>query len=90
MKLGKLLTLTFDRNVGLVDRSLRLISGALLMAAGWYFSWPLAASVALSVLGLMWFATGVLSRCSIYYLLGISTCPSGTRVATGPETGGKP
>jgi hypothetical protein len=31
----------------------------------------------MSVLGAMWMATGVLSKCSIYYLLGHSTCERG-------------
>lgn len=36
---------------------------------------PLAATIPLSVLGAMWTLTGVLSKCSIYYALGFSTCP---------------
>ena len=32
-------------------------------------------SATMTVLGVMWTASGVLSRCSIYYMLGYSTCP---------------
>lgn len=75
MDVKRLLTLTFDKNVGTLDRTLRLASGAALTGAGWYFALPIWASIPMSVFGLMWFLTGVLSRCSIYYLLGYSTCP---------------
>lgn len=75
MDLMKLVTLGFDKNVGSVDRVFRLISGAALGAAGWYLALPLWASIPMTVLGVMWTATGVLSKCSIYYALGYSTCP---------------
>jgi uncharacterized membrane protein HdeD (DUF308 family) len=75
VELKKLATLTFDRNVGTPDRIFRLLSGGALMGAGWYLGLPLSASIVMSVFGLMWLATGVLSRCSIYYLFGYSTCP---------------
>ncbi|TAK28627.1 MAG: DUF2892 domain-containing protein [Myxococcaceae bacterium] len=74
MDIKKLVTLTFDKNVGTADRAFRLASGLALVGAAWWLR-PGAASWALGVLGLMWTATGVLSRCSIYYLLGYSTCP---------------
>jgi hypothetical protein len=75
MELKKLATLTFDKNVGRRDRVFRLLSGAVLIGAAWYTALPFWSSILLSVLGVMWTATGVLSRCSIYYLLGYSTCP---------------
>lgn len=75
MDVKKLVTLTFGKNVGTPDRIFRLVSGGALAVAGWYLALPLAAAIPMSVLGAMWFLTGVLSRCSIYYLLGYSTCP---------------
>jgi uncharacterized membrane protein HdeD (DUF308 family) len=75
MELKKLVTLTFDKNVGTRDRIFRLLSGAALVGAGWCFAFPIWAAVPMSGFGLMWFATGVFSRCSIYYVLGHSTCP---------------
>jgi Protein of unknown function (DUF2892) len=71
----KLVTLTFAPNVGPWDRLFRLLSGTALGLLGWTLGLSQAAATALSVLGLMWFMTGVLSRCSIYYVLGYSTCP---------------
>lgn len=71
----KLVTLTFAPNVGSLDRIFRLLSGAALAASGWLLGLSQGAALALAVLGLMWFMTGVLSRCSIYYVLGYSTCP---------------
>ncbi len=70
----KLVTLTFAKNVGTGDRIQRAITGCALVAAGWLFPVPLSATVALSVFGVMWTATGLFSRCSIYYLAGHSTC----------------
>jgi len=75
MEVRKLATLSFEKNVGPPDRVFRLLSGAGLMGAGWYLALPVWAPIVMSVVGLMWFATGVLSKCSIYYLLGYSTCP---------------
>lgn len=75
MDVKKLVTLRFDKNVGASDRIFRLLSGAGLAGAAWYFALPGWAAVPMSVFGLMWFATGVLSKCSIYYALGYSTCP---------------
>ena len=74
MDVAKLVTLTFDKNVGPRDRVFRLLSGGALIVSGWALSAPFAVSVALSVLGAMWTLTGILSRCTIYYLLGHSTC----------------
>lgn len=75
MDLKRLLTLSFDKNVGPADRVLRLGSGAALAVAGYALHAPTWARVALVVFGLMWTLTGVLSRCTIYYALGRSTCP---------------
>lgn len=77
MKLRKLATLTFEKNVGTTDRIFRLLSGAALAAAGFYLALPTWAAIVATAFGVMWFATGVLSKCSIYYLLGHSTCPVG-------------
>jgi hypothetical protein len=75
MEVKKLVTLTFDKNVGTFDRVHRLVVGAGLASAGWYFALPGWLAVAMSVLGGMWFLTGVVSKCSLYYLVGYSTCP---------------
>jgi hypothetical protein len=75
MNAKSLLTLSFDKNVGPRDRVFRLASGAATAGAGWLAHAPLAVAVGLSVAGAVWMATGILSKCSIYYLLGYSTCP---------------
>jgi hypothetical protein len=82
MDVKKLVTLSFDKNVGAWDRMWRLLSGAALAGAGWYFALPVWAAIGMSVFGLMWFATGILSKCTIYYALGYSTCPTGRSVST--------
>ena len=58
------------RNVGGIDRAIRIIVGlALIIAAatgaiGWW-GW----------LGVLVLATGVFSFCCLYSLLGVNTCP---------------
>lgn len=79
MSVRELVTLSFAKNVGGLDRALRVASGAGIAAVGWAFGLGLGLAVPLTVLGLMWVATGVLSKCTIYYLLGFSTCPARAR-----------
>lgn len=75
MELKRLVTLSFDKNVGTGDRILRLVGGAALTGGGWYLGVPTWASGIMIVLGLMAVLTAILAKCSIYYLLGYSTCP---------------
>lgn len=77
MQLSKLITYTFNPNVGTGDRIFRVISGIALAAAPWIFNLqPQASAIGLTVFGFAWFMTGVLSRCGLYYLLGKSTLGS--------------
>jgi hypothetical protein len=63
-------------NVGGVDRALRVVVGALLVAlaatgiVGWW-GW----------VGLVPLATGVVRFCPVYTLLGVKTCAAETRAA---------
>jgi len=57
------------KNVGSIDRILRLVIGALLiigalMGYGWWM-W----------IGVVPLVTGLMSSCPLYSLLGMSTCP---------------
>jgi hypothetical protein len=64
----------FATNVGTVDRVLRFILGAALLA--WFFFdrgegfWHYA-----KLIGVVPLATSLLGTCPLYSLLGISTCP---------------
>lgn len=57
------------RNLGSIDKAIRIIGGAVLMILaatgniGWW-GW----------LGVVPFVTGLISNCPIYTLLGINTC----------------
>jgi ABC-type branched-subunit amino acid transport system permease subunit len=61
-------------NVGGIDRVLRIVAGAILLAlavTGTIGAW--------GYLGLIVLATGVFSFCGAYTLLGINTCPMKTQ-----------
>ena len=71
------LTYSFSKNVGSTDRLLRIGSGALMSTGAWLLGIPIWAQGALTILGIAWAATGIVSRCGLYYLFGYSTHPAG-------------
>lgn len=62
----------FVKNVGGIDRFLRILLGMVLLAL--IFVGP---KTLWGLLGLIPFLTGVFRTCPIYRLLGVSTCWSG-------------
>ena len=58
------------RNVGSIDRGLRIAAGLLLLGLGAFgpFGWW-------GLIGLVPLATGLMSSCPAYSLLGMNTCP---------------
>lgn len=67
------------RNVGTIDRVLRIVIGAALVLAAWRLALPTWGAVLLAVAGVMTALTGATGSCSIYYMLGISTRPADRR-----------
>lgn len=66
----------WQRNVGLLDRAIRLSVGAVLVAVGLLLLGGLEASVVgivVSAFGLWFVLTGAIGRCPLYVLLGITT-----------------
>ena len=61
----------FSRNVGQVDRILRIIIGAALIAG--FFLMPDASYCWLFLIGVIPLATGLMSSCLLYRIFGIST-----------------
>lgn len=61
----------FSRNVGPIDRIIRLIVGAALIAG--FFIYPDASYRWLFLIGIIPLATGLMSSCLMYRLFGIST-----------------
>lgn len=59
------------KNIGSIDRILRVIIGAALLIA--YFVMENASPFLL--IGIIPLATGLLSSCPLYSILGIKTCP---------------
>lgn len=64
----------FQTNVGTTDRIIRVILGVA-MLAGFFLNPSQSAWHYLYLLGIIPLATGLLSTCPIYSILGMSTCP---------------
>jgi hypothetical protein len=64
----------FKKNVGSADRYIRIIVGLALIGA--YFVYPdLSWGLALLVIGVIVTATGLISSCLLYTILGLRTAP---------------
>lgn len=63
-------------NVGGLDRVLRLVAGVVLLALGWFgpLGWW-------GLIGLVPLATGLMSTCPLYTILGLNTCKLSQRGA---------
>jgi hypothetical protein len=58
------------QNVGMLDRTLRIVVGLFVLGAGLYFgNW-------LGLVGFVPLITGVIGNCPAYSMLGVSTCPA--------------
>ncbi|WP_172295648.1 DUF2892 domain-containing protein [Pseudoruegeria sp. HB172150] len=61
------------KNVGAVDRGLRIAVGIVLLAC--YFIFPDAGYRWAFLIGIIPLATGLFSTCPLYSIFGLSTCP---------------
>ena len=59
----------FKKNVGSIDRVLRIALGIALLAAYFLQGNPLF------LIGIVPLATGLMSSCPLYSIIGLSTCP---------------
>lgn len=64
------------RNLGPLDRTLRIIIGAGLLSLPFLFDSPLRW---FGLIGIMPLLTGLAGRCFAYRLLGLNSCPSHQR-----------
>ncbi len=64
----------FKTNVGGIDRVIRILLGIALLA-WWYLAPGMGLRWVPLVLGIVALATGILSTCPLYSILGINTCP---------------
>lgn len=64
------------RNVGGIDKGLRIAVGLVLLALGWFgpLGWW-------GLIGLVPLVTGLIGNCPVYSLLGVNTCPLDRRSA---------
>ena len=63
----------FTTNEGTMDRAIRIIVGAALLAM--FFLYPGASGRYWTLLGIVPLVTGLVGSCPVYTLLGMSTCP---------------
>lgn len=61
------------RNVGTIDRAIRVVVGVALLAA--FFLYPDASWRYWTLIGIVPLVTGMAGSCPAYSLLGLSTCP---------------
>ncbi|MFT6452509.1 MAG: hypothetical protein ACJA06_002011 [Halocynthiibacter sp.] len=61
------------KNVGKLDRILRIVIGLALIAA--FFLYPEANYRALYLIGIIPLVTGLVGSCGLYRVFGLSTCP---------------
>jgi membrane-bound ClpP family serine protease len=64
------------KNVGTVDRIVRVIVGILALVGAFLVSGT-ALKVILGIVAISMFFTAITGYCGIYRVLGISTCPTG-------------
>jgi hypothetical protein len=64
----------FSKNVGYLDRGLRVAIAIVLLFLGLYTLVGSVWGIVLTGLGLIALVTGLLGTCPLYRLLGISTC----------------
>lgn len=63
----------FQKNVGTIDGLIRIVMGLGMVAAGWMVGATQPLGLGLALVGAATAVTGLISRCSVYALLGIST-----------------
>lgn len=63
----------FKTNVGGIDRVLRIVAGVVLLAL--FFLFPDASWRYFALIGIVPLATGLMSTCPLYSIIGVSTCP---------------
>ena len=73
--------MNLPRNVGRKDKNLRIAIGLALIVIGLLF----AKSTLLTIIGIVVTATGVLSFCALYQVLGMSTATSAETVAASDD-----
>ncbi len=59
-----------EKNVGGIDKAVRLVMGVVAIGVGVFMGWWW-----LAVIGGMVLLSGLLGRCGLYYLIGVNTCP---------------
>ncbi len=73
-----------SKNVGAIDRVIRIIVGLVLLYGGYYFGISTIVGIILIVLGAISIIDAITGFCLIYKILGISTAKSKNQEQTTP------
>lgn len=69
------------RNVGTIDRTIRIVAGVLLIAFALGIGFPATGWNFLGWIGVVPLATALMGWCPAYTLIGVNTCPAARRNA---------
>lgn len=67
------------KNLGVIERWIRVMLGSALLTAAIVMEWPVAGKVLVAGIGVVAFVTGVAQYCPAWRLLGINTCSRTTK-----------
>lgn len=63
------------KNMGIVDRSIRIIAAAIIVIMYFANTIPGVFGMVLVVFSVIFIVTSAISICPLYYIFGIDTCP---------------
>ncbi len=71
-----LIRMNTTRNVGAWDRVGRALLPIAVLGLWWFEVLPAVGAIVLGILSVLLLPTAMTGACSIYYLVGVSTCPA--------------
>ena len=69
--------LFFEKNVGSLDRLVRIVLGLLFLGLAYFTKADLSVRGVFAIIGLVGVVTGIMSHCSVYSIFGWNTLEKG-------------
>jgi len=63
----------FEKNVGGMDKNVRIVVGVLLLAAGYFLQADMLVRAVIALVGVVLGLTGIMGTCMLYSLIGVNT-----------------